>query len=57
VGDLNGDGYADLVVVDKASGMVRVGLGLEVAGHEWQEAVFSGVEQPTGIALWRLTAT
>lgn len=56
-GDLNGDGRADLVVVDRASGMVRVGLARETAGHDWQPPVFSGIEQPAGIALGRLTAS
>lgn len=54
-GDLNGDGRADLVVVDRASGMVRVGLARETTGHDWQPPVFSGIEQPAGIALGRLT--
>lgn len=56
-GDVNGDGRVDLVVVDRASGMVRVGLAYEVTGHDWQPPVFSGIEQPTGIALGRLTAS
>jgi hypothetical protein len=54
--DFNGDGLADVVVVDRASGMVRVGLAREVAGHDWQLPVFSGIEQPTGVAVGRLTA-
>jgi len=57
VGDVNGDDRADVVVVDKQSGMVRVGLGVVDSPHEWLDEVFSGVEQPTGIALGRVTAT
>lgn len=53
-GDLNGDGLADVVVVDKATGQSRIGIALPSGAHQWQTPVSTGVDQPTGMTIGRI---
>src|SRR5262245_27265001 len=56
-GDLNGDGRQDLVIVDKLSGVFRVGYGQPNGSNYWVEARPSGIEHVTGLALGRTLDT
>jgi len=54
-GDFNGDGVVDILVLDKGTGMARVGLRSQLDGTlTWSAAVSTGVETVTGCAVGRL---
>lgn len=50
-GDFNGDGIADVLIVDKSTGNVRVGFQDSNGGIIWASSVVTGVENPTGLAV------
>lgn len=56
-GDLNGDGREDLVVVDKVTGVYRVGYGQPNGSNYWVEARPSGIEHVTGLGIGRVLNT
>ena len=56
-GDLNGDGRQDLVIVDKTSGVYRVGYGQPNGSNSWVEARPSGIEHVTSLGLGRILNT
>jgi hypothetical protein len=53
--DLDGDGRADLVVVDKASGDYRLGYQLAPGAFAWAGPRASGIENVTGFSIGRMT--
>ena len=52
-GDFDGDGKLDLVIVDKATGRVRVGYGTSPGRFNWAKWQRGGVSNPTGVAAGR----
>ena len=50
-GDLNGDGLRDLLVLDKATGIARVGYQDGDGNLTWSAPMATGVENVTGCAL------
>jgi hypothetical protein len=54
-GDFDGDGRADAVIVDRASGVYRIGYG-GPGGGTWVPARASGVEDASGAGAGRLFA-
>lgn len=52
-GDFNGDGLADVVVVDRATGNARVGYQSPAGAMTWLAALPTGVANPTAIAAGR----
>src|ERR1039458_6631662 len=50
-GDFNGDGIADVVVLDKATGNARVGYGDGNGDLTWSAPLVSGVENATGLGV------
>ncbi len=55
-GDFDGNGRADLVLVDKASGGYRIGYQLTPGVYTWAETRASGVQNVSGLGVGRLTA-
>jgi uncharacterized membrane protein len=53
-GDWNGDGNPDLLVLDRDTGSLRVGLANGTA-IDWQEPIPTGVENATSIAFGQFT--
>jgi hypothetical protein len=53
-GDWNADGNPDLLVLDRATGSLRVGLANGTA-IDWQEPIPTGVENATSIAFGQFT--
>lgn len=52
VGDLNGDGIMDVVIVDKQTGVVRIGYGEADGGYVWGAPVSAGVtDSQMGMAI------
>jgi len=56
-GDFDGDGRADLVIVDKASGKYRLGYQTEPGVISWVDCRPSGLGSVTGFSLGSLFAT
>jgi hypothetical protein len=57
-GDFNGDGIADVLVLDKTTGNARVGYSDGSGGLTWSAPLVTGVENVTGLGVQRfLTAT
>ena len=56
-GDFNGDGRQDLVIVDKTSGVYRIGYGQPSGSNFWVEARPSGIEHITGLGIGRILDT
>jgi hypothetical protein len=56
-GDLNGDSREDLVIVDKVTGVYRVGYGQANGSNYWVEARPSGIEHVTGLSPGRILST
>jgi hypothetical protein len=53
-GDFNGDGIADVLVLDRLTGNVRIGYGsANGVLTNWSNPLVSGVENPTGCAVGR----
>src|ERR1035441_4364227 len=50
-GDFNGDGIADVLVLDKATGNARVGYRDGNGGLTWSAPLVSGVENATGLGV------
>jgi hypothetical protein len=50
-GDFNGDGIADVLVLDKATGNARVGYSDGNGGLTWSAPLVSGVENATGLGV------
>ena len=53
-GDWNADGTPDLLVLDRATGSLRVGLANGIV-IDWQEPIPTGVEAATSIAFGQFT--
>jgi formylglycine-generating enzyme required for sulfatase activity len=56
-GDFNGDGRADIVVVDKQSGKYRLGYQAADGSFSWVDCRASGVKGVTGCAIGKLVVT
>jgi hypothetical protein len=56
-GDFNGDGIADVLVLDKLTGNARVGYADTTGALTWSDALVTGVENATGCAAGRLLQT
>ena len=56
VGDFDGDGRNDVVLVDKASGGYRIGYQLSPGDYTWADTRASGVQNVTGVSVGRLLA-
>lgn len=56
-GDFDGDGRNDVVIVGKASGGYRIGYQLSPGVYTWSATRASGVQDVSGLAVGRLTAT
>ncbi|HEX4121443.1 MAG TPA: hypothetical protein VH619_12550 [Verrucomicrobiae bacterium] len=56
-GDFNGDGVADVLVLDKITGNARVGYGNASGTLTWSAALATGVGNATGLAVGRLLLT
>lgn len=55
--DVNGDGHADTVLVDKATGIYRVAYGQANGTNVWTEGRASGIENVTGFSAGRILNT
>lgn len=55
-GDFNGDGRADLVILDKATGNYRIGYQLTPGNYTWVSTRASGVAEATGLGIGRLSS-
>ncbi len=56
--DLNGDGRADVVIVDRETGTVRVGFQLDNSGVlQWTPGRAAGIYNITGVTAGRLLVT
>ena len=53
-GDFDGDGRADVVVVDKATGNFRIAYQLSAGQHTWSASRGSGIEAVSGFSVGRL---
>src|SRR5262249_44972689 len=53
-GDFDGDGRADVIVVDKVTGNFRIGYQLAPGQHTWAKARGSGIEAVNGFSVGRL---
>src|SRR5438128_10406842 len=56
-GDFDGDGRADLVVVDKESGRYRLGYQESTGTFSWVDCRPSGMKGITGFSIGKLLAT
>ncbi|SPE50120.1 conserved exported hypothetical protein [Verrucomicrobia bacterium] len=56
-GDFNGDGIADVLVLDKATGNARVGYGDGAGNLTWSAPLVTGAASPDGLAVGRFLAT
>jgi hypothetical protein len=56
-GDFNGDGRRDVVIVDRASGLYRIGYQNADGTLNWVPARASGVADVTGFSVGRVFAT
>ena len=56
-GDFDGDGRADLVIVDKESGKYRLGYQTTAGVFSWVDCRYSGLKSVTGFTVGRLFAT
>jgi Tol biopolymer transport system component len=56
-GDFNGDGFADVLVLDKFTGNARVGYANSNGALTWSAPLVTGVENATGCAVGRLLQT
>jgi formylglycine-generating enzyme required for sulfatase activity len=55
-GDFDGDGHADIAIVDKESGKIRLGYQLDTGLFAWVDNRPSGIKGVTSIAIGKLTA-
>jgi len=53
-GDFNGDGQADVLLVSKANGRVRIGYNLGGGIFDWSDWRESGVKSVTGVSVGKL---
>src|SRR5438105_6376411 len=53
-GDFDGDGHADMVIVDKESGKLRLGYQLTNGFLAWQDNRPSGLKQVSGFSIGKL---
>jgi hypothetical protein len=56
-GDFNGDGVADVLVLDKFTGNARVGYASSNGALTWSAPLVTGVENASGCAVGRLLQT
>jgi Tol biopolymer transport system component len=56
-GDFNGDGIADVLVLDKTTGNARVGYSDGNGGLTWSAPLVTGVENVTGLGVQHFLAT
>ncbi len=56
-GDFDGDGRTDALIVDRDSGVYRVGYQTPTGSLAWAEARAGGVEDVAGVTAGRLTST
>lgn len=53
-GDFDGDGNADVLMLDKSSGLYRIGYGTGAGGFNFAESRPTGVSAVTGMAVGKL---
>ena len=56
-GDFNGDGFADVLLLDKATGLYRIGYNSGTGSLNFAEGRPSGVSNVTGMAVGRINTT
>ncbi len=56
-GDFNGDGFSDVLVLDKTSGIYRIGYGNVAGTLNFAEGRPSGMDTVTGFAVGKLSGT
>jgi len=56
-GDFDGDGRADVLLVDKATGGYRIGYQLTTGIVTWAATRAAGIQNVSGLGVGRLTAT
>src|SRR6266436_7070818 len=56
-GDFDGDGRADLVIVDKTTGDYRLAYQLSGGDYTWAKARASGIDNVSGLAVGKLLNT
>ena len=56
-GDFNGDGLADVLLLDKATGLYRIGYNSGTGSLNFAEGRPSGVSNVTGMAVGRINTT
>ena len=56
-GDFNGDGFADVLVLDKTSGLYRIGYSSAAGALTFAEARPGGLDRVTGCAVGKLIGT
>jgi hypothetical protein len=55
-GDFDGNGYPDLVILDRLTGAFRIGYQSPTGSYSWTAARASGVAQATGLGVGRLSS-
>src|SRR5262245_3656723 len=56
-GDFDGDGRLDLAIVDKVTGVYRLGYGQPNGTNVWVDGRASGIEHVTGLGIGRVLYT
>ncbi len=56
-GDFNGDGITDVVLVQRATGVYRVGYGSAGGAHTWGQPQSGGVANVTAVATGKINST
>lgn len=56
-GDFNGDGAADLVLVDRSTGAFRIGYNNGAGGYNWADPRATGMEDVDAVTIGRLLQT
>ncbi len=56
-GDFDGNGRADIVLVDKASGGYRIGFQLSAGVYTWADTRASGMQNVSGLGVGRFTVS
>jgi hypothetical protein len=56
-GDFDGDGRRDLVVVDKVTGVCRIGYQLSPGAYTWVSPLASGIAGATGLGIGKIDSS